>query len=100
MGQSGLGSQGCPAVGHSASSAFCHACQDDEAVSIPTNSGAHCDMGLGQLLVDVQAVLPGVGEAGAPKINMGSVGPRICPTQMADLQGAVWAHHTQTTPVP
>lgn len=50
MGQSGRGSQGCPAVGHSASSAFCHACQDDEAVSIPTNSGAHCDMGLGQLL--------------------------------------------------
>lgn len=50
MGHSGLGSQGRPAVGHSASSAFCHACQDDEAVSIPTNPGAHCDTGLGQRL--------------------------------------------------
>lgn len=100
MGHSGLGSQGRPAVGHSASSAFCHACQDDEAVSIPTNPGAHCDTGLGQRLIDMQAVLPGVGEAGAPKINVGSVGPRVCPVQVADLQGAVWAHHTQTTPVP
>ena len=52
------------------------------------------------LTVDMQAVLPGVGDAGAPKINVGSVGPRICPTQVADLQGAFWAHHTQTTPVP
>ena len=50
MGHSSLGSQRCPAVGHSASSAFCHACQDDETVSIPTNPGAHCDTGLGQLL--------------------------------------------------
>ena len=52
------------------------------------------------LTVDMQAVLPGVGDAGAPKINVGSVGPRICPTQVADLQGVFWAHHTQTTPVP
>jgi hypothetical protein len=50
LGHHSPGTQGCPAVGGSTSSAFCCTCQDDDAVSILNRSGAQCNTGLGQLL--------------------------------------------------
>lgn len=53
-----------------------------------------------ELTIDIQTVLPRVGDVRIPQINVGLVGPCIFPAQVADLQGAAWAHHTQTIPVP
>lgn len=43
------------------------------------------------LTVDLQTVLPGVGDTGAPQVTVGSEGPRVHAGQVADLQGVAWA---------
>ena len=52
------------------------------------------------LTFDLQTVLPGVGDAGTPHVKVGSVWPCVLPAQVADLQGAAWAHHTEAVLVP